>query len=240
MSDIVPAILPQSRADLEEKLARMEGVAQHIQIDTVDGRFVAPATWPFRKGSWDAGDFFKETLPHLDAFKYEVDLMVEDPAEVAGKWIDAGASRVVFHATSSRHILDDIKRVETRYGHDKSFSSGLLSLGLALNTSSDLALLPPFLPYIDFVQFMGIKKIGLQGEPFDRHILEKIRQCRAQYPELPVQVDGGVTFENAPRLLELGVARLVVGSAIWKAIDPRAQFAKLSELRERYGAYQTS
>jgi ribulose-phosphate 3-epimerase len=235
MSDIVPAILPQSRADLEDKLARLDGVASHIQIDTVDGRFVGPATWPFRKGSWDADEFCGDAIPHLGSFHFEVDLMVENAATVAGAWIDAGASRVVFHATSSQHVLDDIRQVQMKYGHDTSFDVGLLSLGLALVPGSDLVLLQPFLPYINFVQFMGIKKIGLQAQPFESTVLEKIRQCRARYPELPVQVDGGVTLENAPRLLELGVSRLVIGSGIWKAADPRAQYQRFAQLREQYG-----
>jgi ribulose-phosphate 3-epimerase len=238
MSIIVPAILPKSRADLEDKLARIEGLAAEVQIDTVDGKFVAPETWPYKGRSWLDGSFYSETLPYLDTIRYEADLMVEDSVSAAGKWIDAGASRIVFHATSSQHLLDDIKSLQVRYGHDTTFTSSLLSFGLALNTTSDLALLPPFLPYINFVQFMGITRIGLQGEPFDKRIVERIRQCKKLYPKLAVQVDGGVSLETAPQLLTLGVERLVVGSALWKSADPKAEYLKLAALRERYGIFE--
>jgi ribulose-phosphate 3-epimerase len=239
MSLIVPAILPKSRADLEGKLMLMEGLAPEVQVDTVDGRFAHPETWPYLHSAWHEDAFYEEgCLPHLASFSFEADLMVEDAAPAAGKWIDAGATRIVFHATSSPHVLDDIKKVQVRYGHEKSFAPGLLTFGLALTSASDLALLPPFLPYIDFVQFMGIAKVGRQGEPFDRKVLEKIRQCRRLYPKLAIQVDGGVSLESAPALIALGVSRLVVGSALWKALDPRAAYSQLAELRTQYGRYE--
>lgn len=238
MNLIVPAILPQNRQELESKLLLMAGVAHDVQIDCVDGKFVGPETWPFLKGRWMNDLFTNDVLPHADSFTFEVDLMVENPGEIAGKWIDAGATRIVFHATSSPKVLDDIRNIQVRYGHEKNFASGLLSLGLALSSRADLAMLPKFLPYVDFVQFMGIERIGVQGQPFDRRLVEKLRQFRSLYPDVPVQVDGGVSKESAPDLLALGVSRLIVGSALWKCPDPRLAFEELTKLRTQYGRYE--
>jgi pentose-5-phosphate-3-epimerase len=48
MSVIVPAILPTSRDDLDEKLLRLHGLVDAVQVDVVDGRFVTPASWPYK------------------------------------------------------------------------------------------------------------------------------------------------------------------------------------------------
>ncbi len=238
MSLIVPAILPQNRQELESKLLILAGSAHDVQIDCVDGKFIGPETWPYLKGKWIDDLFTGDVLPHADAFTFEADLMVENPGDVAGKWIDAGATRIVFHATSSPKVLDDIRRIQVRYGHEKSFASGLLSLGLALSSRADLAILPKFLPHIDFVQFMGIERIGVQGQPFDRRLIEKLRQFRKRYPDIPVQVDGGVSKESAPDLLALGVSRLIVGSALWKSADPRVAYQELTAMRTQFGRYE--
>lgn len=238
MSVIVPAILPTSRQDLEDKLARIHGLATDVQVDVVDGRYVSPPSWPYSEEGWQHSTFFVHDLPYLDDLTYEADVMAEDPAGIAGAWIDAGARRIVFHATSSPHILTDISNVQARYGHDKDFAPDLLSIGIALNTTDSLALIEPFLSHVDFVQFMGVTRIGLQGEPFDRHIIEKIRAFRRAHPGLQVQVDGGVSLDVAPALLSAGVSRLVVGSALWRSPDPRAAFQHLAALAERYGVFE--
>jgi ribulose-phosphate 3-epimerase len=82
---------------------------------------------------------------------------------------------------------------------------------------------------------MGIAKIGRQGEPLDERIYEKIRVFRSRHPDVPVQVDGGVTLENAKKLLGLGVDSLVVGSAITRAPNPAAAFTAFENLKNSYG-----
>ena len=120
-----------------------------------------------------------------------------------------------------------------RYG-ESGFTS-LVSFGLALNIDTDLALLEPHLGEISYVQFMGIARIGRQGQPFDRRVLEKIRSFRSRHPDLPIQVDGGVNRDTARPLLALGVTDLIVGSGIVRASDPAAAFAALDALRTPYG-----
>ena len=74
-------------------------------------------------------------------------------------------------------------------------------------------------PAIDFVQFMGIENIGYQGEPFDERVFEKIRELRERFPDTIISVDGGVSLENADKLIEAGANRLVSGSAIFESGD---------------------
>jgi ribulose-phosphate 3-epimerase len=239
MSVIIPAILPTSREDLEENLAPLEGLVDAVQIDIVDGRFVKPASWPYASGTDEFAKHVAEgdMLPYVGQMQFEVDLMVSDPENVTGIWISAGANRVTLHAESTTYLPKAITEMGVKYGHAKGFSGSLLSVGLALNISSEPSLIEPFIDAIDYVQFMGIGTIGKQGEPFDSRVLRKISAFKRRHPEMEIQVDGGVSLVTAPALLSAGVDRLVVGSALWKAPNIADELAKFNELVEQYGLY---
>jgi ribulose-phosphate 3-epimerase len=235
MNVVIPAILPKSREDLEQKLAALVGLASSVQIDVVDGRFVSPAAWPYA----GVGDAFShdDTLPNLDRINYEVDLMVTDPEVVAGTWIELGAGRVTIHAESTNYLSKAITDLQVSYGHAKGFAPDLLSLGLAINIGSELSLIEPYLESIDYVQFMGIGIIGKQAEPFDTRVLRKIAAFRNKYPQMTIQVDGGVSLVTAPALLTAGVDRLIVGSALWRAPNLAEELDKFNQLAQEYGIY---
>ncbi len=238
MSVVVPTILTSSRQDLIEKLGRVEGLVDTVQIDAVDGRFASPATWPYTPPKDDAPELAEPNgLLALGRFRYEADLMVADPEESIGTWIAAGATRIVVHVESTDYLPRLIDDLAHRFGHDKGFAPDLLALGLSIGIETDTALLEQYLESADFVQFMGIKTIGRQGEPFDRRVLEKIKAFRAKHPSVPIQVDGGVSLATAPDLLSLGVNRLIVGSDLWKAENVEEELQRFQELVERYGTY---
>ncbi len=239
MGIIVPAIIPVSKQDLDDKLGVLSGLATDIQVDIVDGRYATPASWPYRE---DAGEPARmlaagDMLPRAGDFKFEIDLMAEDPESVSGTWIGLGAVRLTVHAESTRSLARFFDSAQTRYGHDSDFSPGLLSIGLALGTETDIALIEPYLDRVEFVQFMGVRTIGRQGEPFDTRVLARIAAFRKKHPEIPVQVDGGVSLANAPKLLQAGVSRLVVGSALWKAPNVAERYREFNTLTEEHGIY---
>ena len=228
---IVPAVLPSSREDLDEKLALLAHIpaVSRIQIDVVDSHFATPISWPYAspeelKTLVDQGYL----LPALDRIEYEIDLMCLDAERAADAWLALGATRLTFHAESAVDLSRLLASARTRYGD-------LVSFGLALNIASDLALAEPHLSGVDYVQFMGIAYIGKQGQPFDQRVLEKIRVFHTRHPAVPIQVDGGVSLESAKHLLALGVSSLVVGSGILRASNPVAAFAAFDELQSRFG-----
>ncbi|MEK7511385.1 MAG: hypothetical protein AAB582_04060 [Patescibacteria group bacterium] len=236
MGAIIPAILPTSREDLENKLGRLHGLARAVQIDIVDGRYASPASWPYTEH--DEVKTSVEFLPYLGQFQFEFDLMVEHSGLVAGGWIDHGVNRITLHAESTRDLPAVIEKLQVTYGHDKGFAPDLLSFGLAIGVETDLALIEPYLDRADYVQFMGIRTIGRQGEPFDNRIVRKIVAFRKAHPDTPVQVDGGVNLVTAPVLLDAGVSRLVIGSGLWKAPDLKEELRKYQQLAEEHGIYE--
>ena len=238
MSIVTPAVLPSSRDALEAALARLDGHVSAVQIDVVDGRFAAPASWPYAEPADPRVFAAGGELPYLGHFTFEIDLMTESPETSAGAWVEAGAARIVVHIESARNLDRLLAEFARRYGHEKGFAPDLIALGLALNIDTDTAAIEPYLASVDFVQFMGIARIGVQGQPFDDRVLRKIELFKRAHPDMPIQVDGGVTEESAPRLLALGVDRLVVGHSIIGASDIPAQLHRFDALAEEYGRYR--
>lgn len=236
MSFVVPAVLPTSREDLEQKLALLAPtLVDRIQIDVVDGRFAAPASWPYNAApSSEEADIHGKMLPELHHIEYEIDLMCLDAYQAASFWLARGASRLTFHAESVINLSRLIASAHKNYGCGPA-SCGVISIGLALNIESSLSLIEPYLKQIDYVQFMGIARIGRQGQPFDRRVCTAIRNFRLRYPHIPVQVDGGVSRDTVRDLVSLGVSNIVVGSSILRAADPSAAIAELEAFQSPYG-----
>lgn len=258
MGLVTPAVLPSSREDLEEKLAlfaRIPGVSR-IQIDVVDGKFATPASWPYSaKATQDTPYSAKATqdmpysapkeleamvqkgemLPRLDSIEYEIDLMCLDPERAAALWLSRGATRIVFHVGTVTDLPRLLISARKRFGAGDGFAPGLVSYGLAIHVMNNLRMIEPCLGEIEFVQFMGIARIGQQGQLFDARVVKKIRDFRTRHPAIPVQVDGGVTLSNAHELIALGVTNIVVGSGIVKASSPAATFAAFEALESPYG-----
>jgi len=234
MSVIIPAILPTSRQDLEDKLLRLRGLTDRVQVDVVDGVLAGPAAWPY--STHEASDV-SAMLDYIGTFHLEADLMVEDAGAAMRPWVNAGANRIVLHIERAHTLPKLLDEIQTRYGHDTDFTPQLLSVGLAIHAATDISALTPFLSRVDYVQFMGITNIGKQGEPFDSRVLPKIRAFKRANPAMPVQVDGGVSRDTAPALLAAGVSRLIVGSALWKANDMPSAYREFVSLTTRYGTY---
>lgn len=210
MAEIIPAIMPDSYDDLAEKVARVSSAVPLVQIDIMDGKFVQSRSWPYKKPDVSFERMLTEDLglPQWDTMDYEVDMMVMKPMEEAEKWLLAGASRVIVHIES----MPDPRPLIEKY-------KGTLGVGLAIGTDTSLDAVIPYLLEIDFLQFMGIKRIGYQGEELDPGVLARISHLRDAYPDLIISIDGGVTLDNACTLTTAGVNRLVSGSAIFETVN---------------------
>lgn len=210
-TEIIPAILPKDFAELSDKVELIKGFTKRIQIDICDGQFVPNATWPYRKhdNSFERIIHEEEGLPGWETLDYEFDLMVNKPEEIVDEWVTAGAARVIIHAEAKGDIAAALVKL-----------SGVVEVGLAINIDTPLDILELHQERVNFVQCMGIDHIGFQGQSFDDKVLQKIKEIKTRYPEMIVSVDGGVSFETAPKLIEAGADRLVVGSAIFNSDNP--------------------
>lgn len=240
MNSVVPAVLPKSENDLTETLGRLARFAEYVQIDIIDGEFAGPASWPYAESADALHTFAAQgnSLPYWGKLKFDIDLMVERPEESIDDWMTLGATRITVHAESTRFLARLIDGFDKRYGHAPGFSTGLVEFGLAIGLSTDVALIEPYLNRVDYVQFMGIARIGTQGQPFDRRVIERVRAFRRRHPDIDIQVDGGVSKATAPALLKAGAHRFVVGSDLVRAENAKAEYEALEELTEEYGIYE--
>jgi len=212
MIEIIPAIIPRSLDDLNKKYSQVKHFTDIVQIDVMDGKFVPSVSWPYVDNNEDKE---KSVIAEID-FNFEVDLMVLNPEVVVGDWIKAGAKRVIVHIESIKNFLEIFDAI-----------SGKVELGIALNTNTPNERIYQLIWKIDFIQFMGIEKIGFQGQNFDERVVKKITDLREKFSGIIISVDGGVNMENAPRLIKAGVNRLVSGSAIFESGDIEDTVSKL-------------
>jgi ribulose-phosphate 3-epimerase len=222
--EIIPAVLPKSWDDLKNHLELVRGVTRHVQIDIVDGHFAHGKTWPYKDGDMFAKIVEQEHgLPFWEELDFEFDLMVQDPAEVVLNYVHAGASRIVVHAASKTavHAVQQLIDLNEDTG---AFS---VQVGVAIGALENPDLLEQFEEQYDFVQVMGIERIGRQGEEFSQKALFLLERLRRRYPHLPLQVDGGLRLENATALVAAGATRLVAGSAIFGTDDVPAAYKAL-------------
>jgi ribulose-phosphate 3-epimerase len=233
MREIIPAIMPVSFDDLKEKAEKVSGIVGLAQIDIMDGVFVASRSWPYTDGGVEGEVHFKalstqdEGLPEWEDLDYEIDLMISEPEKHIDEWLPLGASRLIFH-------IEAVKNIDMFFGHDifrpEARSIGttkVIELGLAINPDTPLESILPYMSKIDFVQCMGIAKIGYQGQPFDEGVLKHIHTLRLKFPDMPISVDGGVSLKTAHDLVGAGATRLVAGSAIFGASDVDVAIAAL-------------
>jgi ribulose-phosphate 3-epimerase len=94
----------------------------------------------------------------------------------------------------------------------------------------DTDLLTPFLPDVQFVQFMGNDRVGHNGVELDPKVLDKIKQFHETHPAIPLQIDIGVSLETAKSLIDAGISRLVSGSAIFNSPDMKKAIQDLQSM----------
>ncbi len=183
-----------------------------VQIDIADGVFTLHKTW-------NNPEEFKILNLKLK-INVEIHLMVENPLDVINEWIEAGAKRIIIH-------LEAIK-----FEKLKSYL-GDCEIGIALNPKTSIENLIPYLATIDsskkFVQILAVEP-GLSGQKFQPQVLDKIKFLKKNFPDVIIEVDGGINLETAKLCQKAGVNILAVGSYIWKSGNPSEAYRKLESI----------
>ena len=230
---ITPAILEKSFDAILEAAQRVKGVVASVQVDVVDGVYATNATWPFvadagsERDSATAGGVVSvsdkqladkaECLYGLN-MPFELDLMIQSPEDSLGVWLLTDATRLIIHRASTQYLSYCINRVKDD-GRE---------VYLGLTARDTLEGVASALDIVDGVQCMGIAEIGRQGVPYHEQIEVLIADIHKAYPSLPIQVDGGVSAQTIPRLLEVGAVQFAVGSALFQG-DVKKNMTALQE-----------
>jgi len=231
MIEIIPAVLSRNYEDMKNKIALVRGILPVVQIDLCDGIFVQNTTWPFSTGGVSDINFQRilneqEGMPFWEDIDFELDLMVADAVSNFDIYTKLAPKRIVFHIEA----VGDLNEFKDFIEGIDVYIRDAIQIGIAINTTTPIEKIFPLVNSVDFVQCMGIEKIGFQGQIFDERVLNNIKTLKEKYPDLIISVDGGVNFEIAQKLIEAGVDRLVAGSLLLKAEDIRETISVLENL----------
>ena len=208
---IIPAILPKTRQEWQEKLDKIQGLVSRVQVDIIDGRFADNKTIDLAE------------IKILPEMKIDVQLMVEEPIYWLEKCRQIKAALVVGHIEK---MTNQVEFMETAV-------MGNMKVGLGLDLDTEVEKLDKeALSRADHLLLMSVKA-GFSGQEFDSRVLNKIKRLRGLVGEsLEIGVDGGINEYNIRQIVEAGADVLYVGSALWEVKDTRQALKKLKDLAE--------
>lgn len=174
MVTIIPAIMPKTLAEFEEKFYRIAGKVGRFQVDIIDGVYANNKT------------IYPEELEQVDTImKMDIHLMVNEPVEWIERCVRAGADRV-------------FGQVERMREWDRFVAEGQvngLQTGLAFDIETGVERLEEYIMDVDGVLLMAVKA-GLSGQQFDARVKDKIEAVRKMRHDLPICIDGGLGVEE--------------------------------------------
>lgn len=195
---IAPSILGIDYGRMNEHLAELAPFSDMFHVDVMDGNFVNNLT---------IGP------PVVEKIKTDVPLdchlMIKNPHRYIEAFAKAGAASITIHAEASLHLSDDVQKIK---------DAGCKAC-VALNPDTPVDKISKVLPMLDMVLIMSVVP-GWGGQSFMPEVLEKVKWLREHYPNLDIQIDGGINDKTSKQAKEAGANVLVSGSYVLKSDDP--------------------
>ena len=205
MPIVAPSLLSCNFLRLEEECKMVnESQADWFHIDVMDGRFVPNITWGFP---------IIEQIKTVAKKPLDVHLMIVEPERYAERFKEAGADILTVHIEACTHLHRNIQQIKNLG----------MKAGVALNPHTSIHLLENIIADIDVVCVMSVNP-GFGGQQFIPHTYDKIKALKnlilQSNSKALIEIDGGVTLQNAKSLLQAGVDILVTGNTIFKSPNP--------------------
>lgn len=204
MVKIAPSLLACDFAHLEAEIRDVENCdVDLLHLDVMDGHYVPNIT---------IGPVIVKAIRQLTKLPLDTHLMITDPEKYAPRFIENGADVITFHIEITEDPIPLLKKIK-EWG---------ARAGLSLDPETDIKKMDSALAFVDLVLVMSVYP-GFGGQQFIPASHEKIHYLKnakkSKDLDFEISVDGGVTTENAPALIESGAEILVAGTTIFKSPD---------------------
>ncbi len=215
MTLIAPSLLAANFLQLHDECTMLnQSVADWFHLDVMDGRFVPNISF---------GLPVIEQIKKVAKKTCDVHLMIVEPEKYAEAFKNAGADILTVHIEACPNLHRNIQQIK-----------GLgMKAGVAVNPHTTIALLCDIIADVDVVNLMSVNP-GFGGQHFITYTLEKIKQLRKMIDERGlktlIEIDGGVTINNAQEIVDAGADVLVAGSSVFKAADPYKAIEELKNI----------
>ena len=201
-----PSILAADFAQLAEEVRRAErGGAELVHFDAMDNHFVPNLT---------IGPVVAASLAEAVDLPLDAHLMVDNPDNLIRPFVEAGVVSISVQPEVATHLHRTLQMIR----------DGGCEAGVALNPTTPPEFIEWALPYLDYVLVMSVNP-GFGGQAFIPEMVEKVRRLK-KMTDLPIEVDGGITTETAPLMVEAGARVVVAGSAVYKG-DPATEMRRI-------------
>lgn len=194
---VTPSILGIDYGRMNEHLAELAPFSDMFHVDVMDGNFVPNLTIG---------------APVISCIKTDVPLdchlMIRNPHRYIDDFAKAGAASITIHAEASLHLAPDVEKIK---------KAGCKA-AVAISPDTPVEKIAPVLSMLDMVLVMSVVP-GFGGQAFIPEVLEKVKWIREHYPNLDIQIDGGINDKTAPLAIEAGANVLVAGSYILNSGD---------------------
>jgi ribulose-phosphate 3-epimerase len=211
---LAASILAADLAHLADQVKAVEEAADIIHVDIMDGHFVPPIA---------LGTVVVASLRPWTELTLHGHLMVDAPESYFEELADAGLDVVSFHHEA---VGDPEPAVA------KARAAGMRT-GITLNLETPVEAVFPSLEQVDDVMLMSIRP-GWSGQELNPDVYPRIEAVRREVDrrglEIDVEIDGGVTIENAKRAVDAGATVLVAASGIYRTGDPAGAARALAEI----------
>ena len=204
MVKIAPSILSADFSKLENEIKKVEQAgADLLHIDIMDGHFVPNLTF---------GPPVVSSIRKVSKLPFDVHLMINNPDAFLAEFVRAGADMITIHAETAPHLHRLLQTIKD-YG---------IRSGIALNPATSISVVEEVLDMTDMVLIMSVNP-GFGGQKFIPSSISKIARLKKMIEDrnlnIDIEVDGGITQQNAQPVIQAGANILVAGSAVYGAAD---------------------